>query len=207
MPEHDGCPAAPGPLASVNDGPPKRRLTCTPKSGPPIGQFGPDTQEPTCQSTIPPSFDAGPASGCSPAGQRARVRTLSSQGGQCPLRGGHSRPKRKFQVVRGLNNLGYSELYACEIVGLDRSTYYDIKFTKPNDREIRRLMLADGIANIHARSRGTYGILRVRAALEIEQGLIVNTKLVKRIMRELGYLTPNEFEDLHSNPTQQATLS
>ena len=73
-----------------------------------------------------------------------------------------------------------------EVVGLDRSTYYDIKFRKPNDREIRRLLLADAIADIHARSRGTYGILRVKAALEIEQGLIVNTKLVKRIMRELG---------------------
>ena len=47
-------------------------------------------------------------------------------------------------------------------------------------------MLADAIADIHARSGGTYGILRVKAALEIEQGLIVNTKLVKRIMRELG---------------------
>src|SRR6202021_432589 len=52
--------------------------------------------------------------------------------------------------------------------------------------EIRRLMLADAIADIHTRSRGTYGMLRVKAALEIEQGLIVNTKLVKRIMRELG---------------------
>jgi len=61
-----------------------------------------------------------------------------------------------------------------------------MKFRKPNDREIRRLLLADAIADIHARSRGTYGILRVKAALEIEQGLIVNTKLVKRIMRELG---------------------
>jgi transposase InsO family protein len=72
------------------------------------------------------------------------------------------------------------------VVGLDRSTYYDIKFRKPGDREIRRLLLADAIADIHTRSRGTYGILRVKAALEIEQGLIVNTKLVKRIMRELG---------------------
>ncbi|HEV2360987.1 MAG TPA: IS3 family transposase [Acidimicrobiales bacterium] len=85
-----------------------------------------------------------------------------------------------------MNNLGYSERYACQLVGLDRSTYYGIKFRKPHDREIRRLLLADAIADIHARSRGTYGILRVRAALEIEQGLIVNTKLVKRIMRELG---------------------
>jgi len=25
--------------------------------------------------------------------------------------------RRKFQVVRGLNNLGYSERYACQIVG------------------------------------------------------------------------------------------
>ena len=72
------------------------------------------------------------------------------------------------------------------MVGLDRSTYYDIKFRKPTDREIRRLLLADAIADIHARSRGTYGCLRVRAALEIEQGLIVNTKLVKKIMRQLG---------------------
>ena len=71
-------------------------------------------------------------------------------------------------------------------MGLDRSTYYAIKFRRPNDREIRRLLLADAIADIHARSRGTYGILRIRAALEIEQGLIVNTKLVKKIMRQLG---------------------
>jgi len=72
------------------------------------------------------------------------------------------------------------------VVRLDRSTYYDIKFRKPNDREIRRLLLADAIADIHARSRGTYGVLRIRAALEIEQGLIVNTKLVLKIMRQLG---------------------
>jgi putative transposase len=72
------------------------------------------------------------------------------------------------------------------VVGLDRSTYYDIKFRKPTDREIRRLLLADAIADIHARSRGTYGSLRIRAALEIEQGLIVNNKLVKKIMHQLG---------------------
>ncbi len=114
------------------------------------------------------------------------MRAQGGQGGERPLRGGCRRPNRTFQVVRGLNNLGYSERYACQLVDLDRSSYYDIKFRKPNDREIRRLLLADAIADIHARSRGTYGILRVRAALEIEQGLIVNTKLVKRIMGELG---------------------
>jgi putative transposase len=71
-------------------------------------------------------------------------------------------------------------------VGLSRSTYYAIKHHQPTDSEIRRIVLADAIADIHARSRGTYGMLRVRAALEIEQGLIVNKKLVWKIMRELG---------------------
>jgi len=95
-------------------------------------------------------------------------------------------PKRKYQVVRGLNNLGYSERVACRVVGLSRSSYYDIKFHEPTDKEIRRVLLADLIADIHARSRGTYGMLRIRAALEIEQGVIVNKKLVWKIMRQLG---------------------
>jgi transposase InsO family protein len=85
-----------------------------------------------------------------------------------------------------LNNLGYSERLACRVVGLDRSTYYKIKFRKPTDRDIRHVLLAAAIADIHERSRGTYGMLRVRAALEIEQGLIVNKKLVWKIMRQLG---------------------
>ncbi|HEX7165964.1 MAG TPA: IS3 family transposase [Acidimicrobiales bacterium] len=85
-----------------------------------------------------------------------------------------------------MNRLGYSERLACQTVGLSRSTYYKIKHHRPTDGEIRRLLLADAIADIHARSRGTYGMLRVRAALEIEQGLIVNKKLVWKIMRQLG---------------------
>ena len=72
------------------------------------------------------------------------------------------------------------------MVGLHRSTYYDMKFHQPCTREIRHLLLADLIADIHARSRGTYGMLRIRAALEIEQGIIVNKKLVWKIMRQLG---------------------
>jgi putative transposase len=42
------------------------------------------------------------------------------------------------------------------------------------------------VADIHARSRGTYGMLRIRAALEREQNMVVNKKLILSIMRELG---------------------
>lgn len=43
----------------------------------------------------------------------------------------------------------------------------------------RRLLVGDGGGH-------TYGIGRIRANLEIEQGLIVNDKLVFKIMRRLG---------------------
>ena len=88
--------------------------------------------------------------------------------------------------MRGLCNLGYSERYGCELVGLNRSTYYKMRSRPPSDREIRQVVLMDLIQDIHQRSRGTYGILRIRAALEIEHGLIVNTKLVKKLMKRLG---------------------
>src|ERR1700676_3749216 len=95
------------------------------------------------------SADAGPTTG-----QGTRGRVEAGQGRQRLVRGGHGQPKRKYQVVRGLNNLGYSERVACQAVGLSRSTYYKIKYRQPTDRDIREVMLADAIADIHARSRG-----------------------------------------------------
>jgi transposase InsO family protein len=56
----------------------------------------------------------------------------------------------------------------------------------PSDREIRRLLVSGLVADIHKRSRGTYGMLRIRAALLREQNMIVNKKLILSIMRELG---------------------
>lgn len=56
----------------------------------------------------------------------------------------------------------------------------------PSDREIRRLLLRDVIAEVHAQSRGTYGMIRVSKELRIERGMVVNKKLVWSIMRELG---------------------
>lgn len=72
------------------------------------------------------------------------------------------------------------------MAGLSRSTYYEIKHHRPSDRDIRQMLLEDAITGIYERSRGTYGVRRIRAALEIEQGLIVNYKLVLKLMRRLG---------------------
>lgn len=88
--------------------------------------------------------------------------------------------------MRGLSHLGYSERRACAAIGLDRSTYTRNKFHRPSNREIRHVLLEDAIREIHTRSRGTYGMLRITAALEIEQGIIVNKKLVWKLMRRMG---------------------
>jgi putative transposase len=56
----------------------------------------------------------------------------------------------------------------------------------PSDRQIRRLLLSGLVADIHKRSRGTYEMLRIRAALMREQNMIVNKKVILSIMRELG---------------------
>jgi putative transposase len=74
---------------------------------------------------------------------------------------------------------------ACQIVGVSRSAYYEYKFHAPSDREIRRLLVTPLVADVHERSRGTYGMLRIRAALKIEHDMIVNKKLILSIMREL----------------------
>jgi len=55
----------------------------------------------------------------------------------------------------------------CRVVGVARTAYYAHKFHVPSDRDIRRLLLTDHVADVHARSRGTYGMLRIRAALKI----------------------------------------
>jgi putative transposase len=54
------------------------------------------------------------------------------------------------------------------------------------DREIRRLIVADTITEIHQRSRCTYGRRRVRAALLADYEMNVNLKLVNSIMTERG---------------------
>lgn len=51
--------------------------------------------------------------------------------------------------------------------------------------DIRRLLLTDIISELHTRSRGIYGRRRIRAALAIERDLIVNMKLIVKIMRDL----------------------
>jgi transposase InsO family protein len=69
---------------------------------------------------------------------------------------------------------------------MNRSTFHGQKTRHPSNRDVRRMLLGDTITELHVASRGTYGMRRIRAALSFERGLVVNPKLIRRIMHEQG---------------------
>jgi putative transposase len=95
-------------------------------------------------------------------------------------------PKRRRAIVEGLIARGNSARSACRITGLARSNLQYHRRRPVPDREIRRLIVADTITEIHQRSRGTYGGHRIRAALLDDYEMNVNLKLVRAIMAEQG---------------------
>jgi putative transposase len=95
-------------------------------------------------------------------------------------------PKRRRAITEGLIARGNSARSACRITGLARSLLQYHRRRPVPDRQIRRLIVADTITEIHQRSRGTYGRRRVRAALLADYDMNVNLKLVGSIMTEHG---------------------
>ena len=95
-------------------------------------------------------------------------------------------PKRRRAITEGLIARGHSARSACRITGLARSLLQYHRRRPVPDREIRRLIVADTITEIHQRSRGTYGRRRIRAALLADYEMNVNHKLVNSIMTEHG---------------------
>ena len=95
-------------------------------------------------------------------------------------------PKRRRAIAEGLIARGYSARSSCRITGLARSLLQYHRRRPIPDREIRRLIVADTITEIHQRSRGTYGRRRIRAALLADYEMNVNHKLVNSIMTEHG---------------------
>jgi putative transposase len=95
-------------------------------------------------------------------------------------------PKRRRAIVERLVARGHSARSACRISGLARSLLQYYRRRPVPDRQIRRLIVADTITEIHQRSRGTYGGRRIRAALLADYDMNVNLKLVRSIMGENG---------------------
>lgn len=73
----------------------------------------------------------------------------------------------------------------CRVMGASPSGYYAWRSREPSAHRRTDAELTSKIRAIHARSRGTYGMPRVRAELAAE-GTVVSRKRVARLMREAG---------------------
>jgi putative transposase len=74
----------------------------------------------------------------------------------------------------------------CSVLGVTRAGFYAWRRRPPSPRELRDRELLKLIEQIHADSRGTYGVPRIHAELEDEHGVRIARKRVARLMRRLG---------------------
>jgi putative transposase len=75
---------------------------------------------------------------------------------------------------------------ACRVFGVSESGYYEQRNRAPSERAVRHAMLTDLIAQVHAESYGTYGILRIHAELTFGRGVEVGHNQVELLMRRAG---------------------
>ena len=80
---------------------------------------------------------------------------------------------------------GHSVKRACELLGVSRAAFYARRSGVPGPRAMRDGELAERIAEVHARSRGSYGAPRVHAQLQ-RDGQQCGRRRVARLMRALG---------------------
>lgn len=77
---------------------------------------------------------------------------------------------------------GHSVKRACELLKVSRTAFYARRAAKPGPRAVRDAELAEQIADVHTRSRGTYGVPRVHAVLK-RAGAGCGRRRVARLMR------------------------
>jgi putative transposase len=75
---------------------------------------------------------------------------------------------------------------ACRVLDVSTSGYYAWRARPPSQRSIRHAWLTDLIIQVHQRSRGTYGALRVHAELRLGRGILVGHNAVALLMRRAG---------------------
>ncbi len=84
------------------------------------------------------------------------------------------RPKYLFPIVESLASEGHGTKRVCRLLQVAPSGFFRWRAMPPSRRAIRRAWLSDVIAEIHERSRRTYGWRRVRAELADAYGQQVN---------------------------------
>jgi putative transposase len=75
---------------------------------------------------------------------------------------------------------------ACRVLDVSTSGYYAWRSRPLSAQAIRHAWLTDRIVEVHQRSHGTYGALRVHAELRLGRGIMVGHNAVALLMRRAG---------------------
>jgi putative transposase len=89
-----------------------------------------------------------------------------------------------FRLVHELAARGVGVAVACRVLRVSTSGYYDWRERPGSARAVQDQALTVQIREIHAYSRGTYGVPRVHAELRLGRGLRCSRKRVARLMRQ-----------------------
>jgi transposase InsO family protein len=88
-----------------------------------------------------------------------------------------------FRLVQELAADGVLVAVTCRVLRVSTSGYYEWRGRPPSARAHADEALSVQIREIHASSRGTYGVPRVHAELRLGRGLCCSRKRVARLMR------------------------
>jgi putative transposase len=96
------------------------------------------------------------------------------------------RPKVLCPIVETLARQGHGTKRACRMIGVPSTTFYYWRNPLVTARATRRAWLTDVIRQIHAASRETYGMRRIKAEFADAYGHRANRKLITSIKRQGG---------------------
>ena len=88
-----------------------------------------------------------------------------------------------FRLVQELAVRGVRVAVACRVLGVSPSGYYEWRDRAPSARAVSDAALSAQIVEIHAISRGTYGVPRVHAELRLGPDLHCGRGRVARLMK------------------------
>ena len=88
-----------------------------------------------------------------------------------------------FRLVQELAAGGVLVAVACRALRVSTSGYYEWRGRAPSPRAVADAALTAQIREIHASSRGTYGVPRVHAELRLGRGVRCGRKRIARLMR------------------------
>ena len=95
-------------------------------------------------------------------------------------------PHKAFEAVTVMAAEHIPVEVACRVLDVSTSGYYAWRSRPPSARAIRHTWLTDRIVEVHQRSRGTYGALRVHAELRLGRGIMVGHNAVALLLRRAG---------------------